>query len=179
MINLVEDYPRDISVKCLSEYLQWHSNNDQFSLSPFISQWKPLSCHSNKSAWATAITNVYKKSCFQQRIRSPYTSVQSDQSLHKLYNYVAKHPNVSSCEQQRLIKLHSVQADLSLDGCTCQLVPGPLDRSDACPPGNQKFAGSIPGLAHSFVEIWSWNYFYGHSLPTTDSSRAFVSISTG
>ena len=46
-----------------------------------------------------------------------------------------------------------------------------LARSDACPPGNQTFTGSIPGPAHSFVEIWSWNYFYGRSLPTTDSSR--------
>ena len=54
-------------------------------------------------------------------------------------------------------------------------IPGPLARSDACPPGNQTFMGSIPGPAHSFVEIWSWNYFYGHSLPTTDSSRAVVS----
>ena len=53
--------------------------------------------------------------------------------------------------------------------------PGLLARSDACPPGNQTFTGSIPGPAHSFVEIWSWNYFYGHSLPTTDSSRAVVS----
>ena len=28
-------------------------------------------------------------------------------------------------------------------------------RSDACPPGNQAFTGSIPGPAYSFVEIWS------------------------
>ena len=33
--------------------------------------------------------------------------------------------------------------------------PDPLARSDACPPGNQTFTGSIPGPAHSFVEIWS------------------------
>ena len=33
--------------------------------------------------------------------------------------------------------------------------PGPLARSDACPPGNQTFRGSIPGPAHSFVEIWA------------------------
>ena len=32
--------------------------------------------------------------------------------------------------------------------------PGPLARSDACPPGNQTFTGSIPGPAHSFIEIW-------------------------
>ena len=28
---------------------------------------------------------------------------------------------------------------------------------------------------HSFAEIWSWNKFYGHSLPSTDSRRAVVS----
>ena len=36
-----------------------------------------------------------------------------------------------------------------------KLAPGPLARSNACPPGNQTFTGSIPGPAHSFVEIWS------------------------
>ena len=25
----------------------------------------------------------------------------------------------------------------------------------------------LPGWQHSFVEIWSWNIFYGHSLPST------------
>ena len=28
---------------------------------------------------------------------------------------------------------------------------------------------------HSFVKIWSWNNFYGHSRPTADSSRTVVS----
>ena len=32
--------------------------------------------------------------------------------------------------------------------------PGPLARSDACPPGNQTFTDSIPGPTHSSVEIW-------------------------
>ena len=32
---------------------------------------------------------------------------------------------------------------------------GPASSSEACPPGNQTFTGSIPGPAHSFVEIWS------------------------
>ena len=31
------------------------------------------------------------------------------------------------------------------------------------------------GPAPSFIEIWSWNNFYGHSLPTADSSRTVVS----
>ena len=31
------------------------------------------------------------------------------------------------------------------------------------------------GLATFFRGEWSWNHFYGHSLPTTDSSRAVVS----
>ena len=40
-------------------------------------------------------------------------------------------------------------------------------------PGVQ-VAGSIVGSGHiAFVEIWSWNYFYGHFLPTADSSRSW------
>ena len=33
-----------------------------------------------------------------------------------------------------------------------------------------------PGRQHSFVEIWSWNIFYGHCLPSADSRRADVSF---
>ena len=33
-----------------------------------------------------------------------------------------------------------------------------------------------PGWQDSFVEIWSWNIFYGHSLPSADSRRAVVSF---
>ena len=43
---------------------------------------------------------------------------------------------------------------------------------DAFPTGDQEVAGSTP----SFVEIWSWNIFYGHSLPSADSRRAVVSF---
>ena len=43
------------------------------------------------------------------------------------------------------------------------------------PTGVQEAAGSILGPAASFVEIWTRNNFYGHSLPTADSSRAVVS----
>ena len=32
------------------------------------------------------------------------------------------------------------------------------------------------GRQHSFVEIWPWNIFYGHSLPFADSRRAVVSF---
>ena len=32
-----------------------------------------------------------------------------------------------------------------------------------------------PGRQHSFVEIWSWNIFYGHSLLSAKSRRASVS----
>ena len=33
-----------------------------------------------------------------------------------------------------------------------------------------------PGQQQSFVEIWSWNIFYGHSLPSADSRRAVFSF---
>ena len=36
--------------------------------------------------------------------------------------------------------------------------------------------GFEPHFGHIFfIEIWSWNNFYGHRFPTTDSSRAVVS----
>ena len=42
--------------------------------------------------------------------------------------------------------------------------------------GIQEVAVSILGSSHiSFIEIWSLNNFYGHSLTTTDSNRAVVS----
>ena len=33
----------------------------------------------------------------------------------------------------------------------------------------------IPARPHSFHEDWSWNHFYGHSLPPADSRREVVS----
>ena len=33
-----------------------------------------------------------------------------------------------------------------------------------------------PDRQRSFVEIWSWNIIYGHSLPSADSRRAVVSF---
>ena len=48
---------------------------------------------------------------------------------------------------------------------------------DACLTSDQEVAGSTPpGRQHSFVDDSSWNIFYGHSLPSTDSRRAVVSF---
>ena len=50
---------------------------------------------------------------------------------------------------------------------------------DVRPTGDQKVAGSTPpspGWQHSFMEICSWNIFYGHFLPSADSRRAVVSF---
>ena len=33
-----------------------------------------------------------------------------------------------------------------------------------------------PGRQHFFMEIWSWNIFYGHYLPSADSRRTVVSF---
>ena len=53
--------------------------------------------------------------------------------------------------------------------------PGPLGQSDA-PTCIQEVLGLILRSGHiSFVEIWSWNNFYGHFLPIADTSRAVVS----
>ena len=56
-------------------------------------------------------------------------------------------------------------------------MPASVALLDARPTGDQGVAGSTPaGLAHSFVEIWSSNIFYGHSLISADSRRAVVSF---
>ena len=48
---------------------------------------------------------------------------------------------------------------------------------DARPTEDQEVAGLTPaGWETFFREAWSWNTFYGHSLPSTDSRRAFVSF---
>ena len=58
------------------------------------------------------------------------------------------------------------------------LKPALVAQLDACLTGNQEVARLIPaGRQNSFVEIWSWNIFYGHSLPSTDSRRAVMSVS--
>ena len=46
------------------------------------------------------------------------------------------------------------------------------------PTGDQEVAGSTPAevgnIATFFRGDWSWNIFYGHSLPSADSRRAVV-----
>ena len=44
---------------------------------------------------------------------------------------------------------------------------------DARPTGDQRSWVRPPrrGRQHSFVEIWSWNSFYGYSFPSADSRR--------
>ena len=48
---------------------------------------------------------------------------------------------------------------------------------DARPTGDWEIAGLTPaGLATFFHGEWSWNIFYGHSLPSAESRRAVVSF---
>ena len=54
--------------------------------------------------------------------------------------------------------------------------PGPLAQSDAPSDWYSGGRGHDPGSGHiAFLEILSWNDFYGNSLPTADSSRAVAS----
>ena len=48
---------------------------------------------------------------------------------------------------------------------------GLVAQSDVYPPGMR----TVVGPATFFHGDWSWNNFYGHSLPTADSSREEVS----
>ena len=52
---------------------------------------------------------------------------------------------------------------------------GAVAQSDAPPPGMQMVVGITLTSTNVLSRDWSWNPFYGHSLPTADSSRAVVS----
>ena len=55
--------------------------------------------------------------------------------------------------------------------------PALVAQLDVRPTGDQEVAGSTPARsATSFLEIWSWNIFYGHSLLSADSRRAVASF---
>ena len=51
-----------------------------------------------------------------------------------------------------------------------------MAQSDARPTGDQEVAGPTPAeVGNILCGDWSWNIFYGHSLPSADSRRAVVS----
>ena len=52
--------------------------------------------------------------------------------------------------------------------------PASVAQLDAHLTGDQEVMGSTP--ADVFRGDWSWNIFYGHSLPSADSRRAVVSF---
>ena len=55
--------------------------------------------------------------------------------------------------------------------------PTSMAQLDARPIGDQESAGLTPaGSATFFRGDWSWNIFYGHSLPSADSRRAVDSF---
>ena len=57
------------------------------------------------------------------------------------------------------------------------IVPAFVAQLDAHLTDDQEVAGLTPwAWQHSFMEIWSWNFFYGHSLSSTDSGRVVVSF---
>ena len=54
---------------------------------------------------------------------------------------------------------------------------GTVVQFDACPTGDQEVASLTPAeSAAFFCGDWSWNTFYGHSLPSADSNRSVVSF---
>ena len=59
--------------------------------------------------------------------------------------------------------------------------PASVAQLDARPTGDQEVAGRPPPppppkSATFFLGDWSWNIFYGHSLPSADSRRSVVSF---
>ena len=56
-------------------------------------------------------------------------------------------------------------------------LPASVAQLDARPTGDQEVAGSTPAeVGNILCGDWSWNIFYGHSLPSADSRRAVVSF---
>ena len=55
--------------------------------------------------------------------------------------------------------------------------PASVAQLDARPTGDQEVTGSTPArLVTFFRRDWSWNIFYGLSLPSADSGRAVVNF---
>ena len=56
-------------------------------------------------------------------------------------------------------------------------MPASVAQLDARPTGDQEVVGSTPPRSATFFRgDWSWNIFYGYSLPSADSRRAVVSF---
>ena len=58
---------------------------------------------------------------------------------------------------------------------TLEHKPASVAQLDARPTGDQEVAGSTPAEVGNILS-WSWNIYYGHSLPSADSRRAVVSF---
>ena len=57
------------------------------------------------------------------------------------------------------------------------IAPASVVQLDARPTGDKGFAGSTSaGSVTFFHGDWSWNTFYGHSLPSANSIRAVVNF---
>ena len=101
------------------------------------------------------------------------TRVDCRKIRHKLYVKAAMSGNgpLDMCTQHKIQfsqHIHKVWSESSL-GCWLSWMHGRLviRRLKVRPPS---------GRQHSFVEIWSWNIFYDHSLLSADSRRAVVSF---
>ena len=69
-----------------------------------------------------------------------------------------------------------IGSPVSVLGMSCYILAS-VAQSDARPTWDQEVTGSTPAeSATFFCGDWSWNIFYGHSLPSTDSRRAVVSF---
>ena len=98
-------------------------------------------------------------------------AVWSESSLSAWRNF---HPWQSKMRPGRFWSdFANAQADLNLRWTFMSEVA----QLDARPTGDQEVAGSTPPRSTTFFRgDWSWNIFYGHSLPSADSRRAVVSF---
>ena len=86
--------------------------------------------------------------------------------------FFLKESHTNRNEYTSHLRIEPVQGDIQLT-----LQPASMAQLDAGPTGDQEVAGStLAGSATFFRESWSYDIFYGHSLPSADSRRSVVSF---
>ena len=60
---------------------------------------------------------------------------------------------------------------------TCSSGHASVAQLDVHLTGEEEVVGLTPTESATILEIWSWNIFYGHSVPSADSRKDQLSVS--
>ena len=141
--------------------------------------------------WASAWQNLQKGMCAQRRLRSAWASTQSDQSVccPHAENLDPQLPTERTAKtlirlggcpgwSESSLDANAILQVLTRAGSFCWSSgtgrPRWLSRIRIRLVIRKSRVRSPPGLATFFCRDWSWNIFYGHSLPSADSTRAAI-----